>query len=294
MIPEYFIPNKLQKLPTMISKHRTAKPSTNELLVASGMALLVIIASLSDPVAAHRRIESCNHHYRKMYPRHYDYHRSDCAFRRQKSLYNSAMNALDELVLATTNSLSRQRSRSRQNTAFSKQRQLRYSVEDFGTKGLELVIDLPGSNARDLAVEILQKDGTDVITVRGNRASHQNKLVTNLGFSQSFEVNSDDIDIDSITAHFSAGVLRIMMPKIEREETKKPIAIISTNEYDDIVPIFVAKRDNRNDPSERKGNRQVVIEKNLEKSGDLKNSEKENYFTRGDNDLFISEEEDVW
>jgi len=238
----------------MLTNNRSihTKQFANALLVARGILLLLIV-SVPEYVTAdwrsgscdqsfrvrstrrpyyrprYRRSGSCDQSFRQMYPRRYNYYRDDCSTRRpyDRPCHRTAWDILDEFILATTNSLSRQHNRSRRNV----KRQLSpYVVEDFGSSGLEMSIEVPGLNAQDIDLEVIQKYHTNVgytniIIVRGNPIIRRNDPVRKSRFLQSVEINDEDIDWEGVRAHLSSGVLIITLPREKHEEKKKAITV---------------------------------------------------------------------
>jgi len=281
---------------------QSAKPLVHALVIA-GSLMLVVLASAPHSVSAHRRFGSCD--YSSCYPRRYDYHRSNCSPRRSyhyRPRYNTAMDILDDLILTTTNTLARQRHRSRRDATVSKEKKSSryYSIEDFGSRGLELTIEVPGLSARDLDLEIIERDGNSnsnsILVVRGNPVTRHGKystVVTKSGFSQSFELSDDSIDLEGIRAHVSSGILRITLPRIQHNERRR--------NDEDRVPIVLSNRDTRYVAAKRLDKLPVVVARIADDGSDLsspipshdgKHSNDDD--DDDDDDLFISEEEDVW
>lgn len=190
-------------------------------LVASGVVLLV-----SEFASAHRQIGSCNPYSHQIYPRRYDYHRTNC--HRPHHRRNVAMGIIDDLIYANMNSLARQQKRS----VGVQERQLsRYKLEDFGNNGLEIKMEVPGLDARDINLEVFQKDGSNIIRVQGKTTTtHKHGVVATSRFSQALEINDKSINLEEVHATVSSGVLRIALPRKNRDGRKRRIPIVTTDE----------------------------------------------------------------
>lgn len=190
-------------------------------LVAGGVVLLV-----SEFASGHRQIGSCSRYSHQMYPRRYDYHRTNC--HRPRRRYNVAMGIIDDLIYANMNSLARQQKRS----VGVQERQLsRYKLEDFGNNGLEISLEVHGLDVRDINLEVFQKDGSNIISVKGTTTTtHKHGLVATSKFSQILEINDKSIDLEEIHATVSSGVLRIGLPRKNHDGRKRRIPIVTTDE----------------------------------------------------------------
>lgn len=157
-------------------------------------------------------------------------------------------------------------------------------------------MEVPGLTARDLDVEIIQKDGTNTISVSGiPNINRRDRAVVNSRFSQSFEINDDEIDVEGIHANISSGVLTIMLPRKKQDERKKNSdpSVLNDGSIDDTyngdkIPIFDSKREIYYwaDPDENLGKSSNNESKNKNKNDQQRPQEED--------DFFISEEEDIW
>ena len=90
-----------------------------------------------------------------------------------------------------------------------------------------LVIIAPVAGVDPEKIDITVSD-KEVITIRGNRSSHsrvrEEDYLTQECFWGSFSrsiVLPDGLDVDTIQATFSRGVLKIEIPKVTRSKSKK-------------------------------------------------------------------------
>lgn len=189
----------------------------------------------------------------------------------------------------------------------------RYSVEDFGSNGMELTIEIPGwTTARDLDLEIIEQedvDGTNthllvVTLVRGNSAAHRDATVVS---RRSFVLHeTDNIDVDGVRARVSSGILRISMPtKMKREKGRtqqqqqrqllRDSSSSSSSSGRVPIAVFSTKRDAGYEygPDERSEKIPVVAAKKTDERRDAPDSRYDGKPTTEEDDLFISEEEDI-
>jgi HSP20 family molecular chaperone IbpA len=89
-----------------------------------------------------------------------------------------------------------------------------YAVEDRGSH-LELTLEIPGVDSRDLEVELIQEGGTAVLHVRGTRLFRRFGSVVKSTFTHAFQIEMDDIDVDAIEVKLSSGILIVIAPKKE-------------------------------------------------------------------------------
>ena len=93
----------------------------------------------------------------------------------------------------------------------------------------EVVADLPGVDQKEVEVEFIE----GVLHVRGERAGgtlpdgarayHWERAAGKFERSVGFR---DDIEVDAIDASFSDGVLRVKIPKSERNKPRQiPVAV---------------------------------------------------------------------
>ncbi len=110
---------------------------------------------------------------------------------------------------------------------------VRYDITDSDEK-MELTLDLPGVHAKDISVEILQ--GGKSIHISGSRRyKRQGKIITSQ-FEQTFTIDDAVIDVDTIEANLSDGVLIVSARK------KHPQTLSSER----MIPIGTGKGDARN------------------------------------------------
>lgn len=99
--------------------------------------------------------------------------------------------------------------------------------EENGIYNIEM--DIPGYEKNDIKIEC--NDGVLVVTAEKNNVSNEesnNKKYIRRErvygkISRTF--NFSDIDEDSIKAEFTNGILKISIPKLEKNQTKKVIEI---------------------------------------------------------------------
>lgn len=288
----------------------TIKKSTNSRLFSSAFVFLVL-ASISDSVFA--RYGSCG------YPRRYNSHWGNwdnwghCGRRSCRRRYNPMINIFDDLVDAGLNTLARQErrnvaeARSRRNLAVEEARNEippRYYLEDHGTSGLELTVELLGLQAHEIDLEISRnKDGVHTFAVRGSPGVHRRRSAKTSEFSQSFLVNDDTIDVDGINASISSGILKISMPRKARKRTRVVPSITKSlngkNKGGDEILVFDAKRQKFYGSDKRSAKKTIDVDENSRKSfnkSESKKKRKKQYQDDddGDDDLWISEAEDIW
>lgn len=282
----------------MIGSNQTKKKMTNARLVASGVAFLVA-ASIPELAIAHRRYSSCDRSYsRRCGGGNWDNCYGNRSYRPHRR-YNTAIDIFDGFLHAGMNSLSRQQ---RRNVAIAERHQPRYSTEDYGRSGLVLTIEVPGLKAREIDLEIVRNDGVNSITVRGNPGVRRYGSMVSPEFSQSF-VLKNDIDLDGITASFSSGILRISFPRKKREGRKRWIPSIFEDDSleddpksGDEILVFDSKKGIRYGTNRRSARQPVVVDEPFESknSFDESTSIKSDEKSLKEDDLYISEEEDIW
>ena len=301
------------------------KKVTNARLLANGVAFLALAASIPELEAAHHRYGygSCGRsYYDQWYPRWYDYHRGSnycgtrsCRPRRHRYGYNGAIDIFGDLVHASMNSLTRQQQQQRRNVVdvdvdvAAERQQPRYSIEDYGRNGLELTVEVPGLKAREIDLEIIQNnDGVNTIAVSGSGSGsgvrrRRRSSVVSPRFSQSFVINDDTIDVDGITASVvSSGVLTIYLPRKMRQGRKrrvipsifKDVSFNDNSKSGDEILVFDSERAIPHGTNKRSARQSVIVEETLGKTSDESNLNKSDEQPHNNDDLYISDEEDVW
>ncbi|RXK06629.1 Hsp20/alpha crystallin family protein [Halarcobacter bivalviorum] len=97
-----------------------------------------------------------------------------------------------------------------------------------GESAYHIDVDLPGVKKEDIKVDI----NKDVLTISGERKTKEEikeedyyKVETSFGkFTRSFTI-PENIDIENIEARSDNGVLEIIIPKKEEQNSKKSIEI---------------------------------------------------------------------
>ena len=90
-------------------------------------------------------------------------------------------------------------------------------------------MDIPGYKKNDIKIEC--NDGVLVVTaeksdVNNNESSNRKYIRKERSYGKvSRTFNFSDIDEDSIKAQFTDGILKISIPKLEKNQTKKVIEI---------------------------------------------------------------------
>lgn len=277
---------------------------TKSRLVAYGVAFLVV-GSIPDLSFAHRRYGSCGHSYGHSYnrhPRRYDYnwgsrwggcggYRSCGSSRR----YGDAIDIFGDLVYAGMNTLTRQQ---RRNIMVADRQQSRYSIEDYGRNGLELTLEVPDLTAQEINLEIIRESGVNTLVVSGSPGfSRQRSSATSYGFSQSFIIRDDDIDVDGVTARVSSAILTISLPRKTRTYRKR-MGYSDTKDgrqqNGDEILVFNSKRRSNHGENERLARQPVIVRENPGNTFDESNSIKRKISLEEVDGLYISEEEDIY
>ncbi len=97
-----------------------------------------------------------------------------------------------------------------------------------GESAFHIDVDLPGVKKEDIKVDI----NNDVLTISGERKTKEEvkeedyyKVETTFGkFSRSFTL-PESVDMENIEARSENGVLEVVIPKLDKEKTKKSIEI---------------------------------------------------------------------
>jgi len=306
------------------------KKATHSRLLSSGAGLLVLLSGLN---FTHARYGTCGRSYHYGYPRrsYYNSHwnhwgggywndSGSCGRRScRRRHYNPVIDLFGELVDASMNSLARQERRrdarigSRGHLAAKEPPRIettpRYHLEDLGSSGLELSVEIPELKAHEIDLEISHTgDGAHTLSVRGSPGVHRRRSVTNPEISQSFVVDDDTIDVDGIDASLSSsGILTITMPRKAKRRTRvAPSVIKSLNEKSqdgDEILVFDAKRREFYGSGKRASRKPRVVgdtprkttaSNANQKSRTTKEPEIEEDDDDGDDGLWISEAEDIW
>ena len=143
---------------------------------------------------------------------------------------------------------------------------------------MELSMDLPGVRIEDVTVEI--QEGGKSIKISGSRkyVGHIARTRPAQTFEQSFAIDDSIIEVDSISAIISDGVLVLTAPK-----TKRKMPTVRR------IPVGIAKvLNNADTASTSRG----AIEEN--KAADMMNrNENPALAVKADDELEISDEEDI-
>jgi len=237
------------------------------------------------------------------FPRRYDYHRR---YNPTRQFFEwDAADVVAEMFSVpvydgtygnNVNSFFRRQTKRLTRTSISNQP--KYTVEDFGTAGVELSMELPGVEVPDLAVEI-QED--NILSIYGRRfVRHKGKLIGS-EFSRTFQLD-DDIDVDGIEASLSSGILRVAAPRKQLARTKRRISIpIKDESIDDASHRM---KSDQSEMADRRENEKVLnlqsknfhpapVENGSVETG-LDLEQKTSDLEHEQDGLFISEEEDSW
>jgi len=297
--------------------HRNNKISANACLVVTCVALL-ILASIPELAFANRR---CHSHHR-MYPRRYSSYWGNCGGYRScgshrryddsywgnyggyrpfgsRRYYGDAIGIVGDIVHAGMNSLVRQQ---RRNVVVEDNQIYRYSIDDYGRKGLELNVAVPNLTAREVDLEIIRENGVNILIVSGNPGFRRRGHETVPRFSQSFIVNDGTIDVDGVTATISSEILTISLPRKKQRyrkrkavPLKKDVTIDRDPKSGDGIVVFDSKSGPNDVAMERPTRQHVLVEETPAKTSDESNSiERDERSLDHDDDLYISEAEDIW
>lgn len=103
-----------------------------------------------------------------------------------------------------------------------------YEISDSVDK-MELSFDLPGVRLEDIVVEL--RDGGKLLKIYGSRKYSRNGTVFKSDFEESFTIDDRSLDVNSISASLSDGVLVVSAPKLKQNlpmvEKRIPIHIPS-------------------------------------------------------------------
>jgi HSP20 family molecular chaperone IbpA len=193
------------------------------------------------------------------------------------------------------NSLLRQQESS---TAFlPEQQEPRYSFEDYGDSGVELIMELPRNiRPNDINVEIDIEQS--ILTIRGRYMLVENDdgseqitgrstiFVRQSEFKRSFRLADDDIDIPQINVSLSSdgGILSIMAPRKQQQQQQRRQYVKPKH-----VSIPITRVQSRIDDIDNDGN-----------YGDNNDEAEETHTVQpssmehDDDDFVITEEEDTW
>ena len=192
------------------------------------------------------------------------------------------------------NSLVRQE---RRNIVVEDRETYRYSIEDYGRNGLELNVEVPDLTAGEIDLEITRENGVNTLLVRSNPSFHRRVRGT---VSQSFVINDDTIDVDGVTARIGSEILTIALPRKTKKyrkrkllPTRKDNSIDRDRKSEDGIVVFDSNSKPNYNRKERPIRQPVPIEetKISEKSSSI---ERDRGSLNDDNDLYISEAEDIW
>ena len=284
----------------MIQTTKTKKVANPRFFVSA--VVLFVLACVPTMASARYRTRS----YRYGYPRRYYNNLWDnwggysngckygsCGRRRA---YNPVIDLFGELVDASMNSLSRQHRRQIRNQQSQRRlpakesqpkESLQYHFEDYGRKGVELSLKLPGLEAHETDIDISQNEnGAHILSVRGTPGVHHSRMGDNPKFSQSFLMKDDTIDMDGIDATVSSsGILTISIP---RQPAKKRTRIVPS--------VLESNRGAEEQSLEGSLKEEIVQTIAVEDSSKKKeiNIREEDDTDDEEDGLWISEAEDIW
>jgi HSP20 family protein len=111
----------------------------------------------------------------------------------------------------------------------------RYEFND-GDEAFQVALDVPGVKSSDIDITVVEEDGQQVLTVRGQREIGKDDTSRTTKFSKRFSLHPT-VDTDKITAQLNNGVLLVSAPKdlAELEEKIKKIPVMQV--ADDSVPV---------------------------------------------------------
>jgi len=165
-----------------------------------------------------------------------------------------------------------------------------YSIEDYGRNGLELIVEVPGFKAKEIDFEIFENnDGAHTIAVSGSPGiRRRSSSAVSQKFSKSFVINDDAIDVDGITATFSSEILIISLPRKRRGDRKRAIpSRYESFDDEDEIRVFDSKRGISNGTKRKRRSARKSL--NVESVSNKKARQPQE-----DDDLYISEAEDIW
>ena len=152
---------------------------------------------------------------------------------------NSILDHMIEIfnIPASLNSLIEQQQR--QITSMYYRLSPRYDIAD-NEDQMELSFDLPGVNVNDVAVTLLEQG--KILKVAGSRKYKAHGEIVSTEFDQMFTTHPSTLDIESIEARLTDGVLVITAPKLLRTEEKErriPIVVyVKNNEEKEETPMI--------------------------------------------------------
>jgi HSP20 family molecular chaperone IbpA len=223
------------------------------------------------------------------FPRRYQYHRENGpyhgSYNRGRQRCTSAMNRVSKIFPTScysdfggnTNSFLRQH-RNRVNT-MNNIMELPFSFENYGDTGIELSMELPGVDAKDVSLEL---HGDTVVISVCRRLHQSSSIASEAEFSQSFQLGKD-VDLDGIHAILSSGILIISAPR------KPPVR----NHHHQTIPIQTFDQNEEQDKeAATKENNTSTEEKPKTLNG---HHATESQPPKNDDDDFeILDEEDTW
>lgn len=270
------------------------KKATNPRVVAGYVAFLVF-ASILELSFAHRGYSSwgygsCGHSYHRRYPRWYDSHWGSCGGYRscgsRRRYYGNPIGILGDIIYAGMNSLDRQQHR---NVAVDDHQEARYSIEDYGRKGLELTVEIPDLTAREIDLEIIRENGVNTLAIRSKPGFRRRGYGNIPKFSQSFVINDSTIDVDGVAARVRSEILTISLPRKKKKAIpiKKNRSIDRDQKSGDGILVYNSKSEPIDGAKERLTRQSVLVKETPRKTSDEQSQIQ-------DDDLFISEAEDIW
>lgn len=287
----------------MFSSYQNKKKKTNVRVLSSCVAFLVF-ASIPELSFAHGRYGwgSCGRSHYRMYPRWHDSYWDTCGGYRScgsRRRYGDAIGIFGDIVQAGMNSLARQQRRS---VAIVDHKETRYSIEDHGRNGLLLTMEIPDLTAREMDLEIIRENGVNTLVVSDKPGFRRRGHGTVQRFLQSFVINDSTIDLDGVTARVTSEILTISLPrKVKKYRKRMVLPVKKYGSFDrdpgngDKIVVLDSKSGSNFGAKERLTRQSVTVEETQGKTFDESNSiESDERAQKYDDDLYISEAEDVW
>ena len=144
-------------------------------------------------------------------PRRYQYSRPATAFDLVSDMFTVP---LFNRVPSQMNSMMRQLEAAAHGNADGQNYSPQYEVyHNPDTNAVELTMEIPGVTAKDLSIEL---ENHSMLRIRGTRHQRKNGNSFTSEFEQLFQLDTD-VDPEKLKVTLSAGVLRVVAPKKERE-----------------------------------------------------------------------------
>lgn len=280
----------------MISSSQSKKKPMNARILSSCVAFLVF-ASIPESSFAHGWYGwgSCGRSYQHMYPRWYNSYWDTCGgygWCGSRRRYGNAIGFFGDFFQAGMDSLARQQ---RRNVAIIDQKETRYSIEDNGRNGLLLTVDIGDLTAREIDLEVIRENGVNTLIVSGKTGFRRRGVSAAQSFSQSFVINDSSVDVDGATATVESEILAISLPRKAKKYRKRKLLPVKKygsfdrdSRNDAKVVVLGSKSESNRGAKERLRRQPVIVE---ETPGKTESDERTQKY---DDDLYISEAEDIW